>query len=90
MAYNSKNKLKRMYFIQEYFLQQAEVGLNKKKIYENLTLIFTMSLGTMNNYLNANVRKQIRELGIKEECELYAKRLTRLLNNQTKKQLNND
>ena len=79
-----------MFFVREYYLQQQKVGLTKKKIHENINIVFRMSISTLNNYLDVNVKKEIKELGIMPECEFYAKRLIAILNNLTMKQFNNE
>jgi hypothetical protein len=84
MAYNSKNKLKLMFFVREYYLQKQRVGLTKKKIHENINIVCQMSISTLNNYLDVNVKKEIKDLGIMPECNLYAQRLITILNNLTK------
>ncbi len=62
MAYNNKNKLKLIYIVQCYYLEQKPRGITVKRIWEDIDQLFPMSIKTFYNYLGVNVKKKLKEI----------------------------
>ena len=68
MAYNRKNHLKTVLFVQEFYLEQNKKGIPNTRIIEDLKLHnIHISQSTFYDYLTIPAKKQIKELQRKEK-----------------------
>jgi len=64
MANSHVNKLKVVYFIQEYTKIQQQKGIPNTRICENINIIYPISMGTFYNYMGINAKKQLKDFGV--------------------------
>ncbi len=68
MAYNRKNHLKTVLFVQEFYLEQNKKGIPNTRIIEDLKQHnIHISQSTFYDYLTIPAKKQIKELQQKEK-----------------------
>ncbi len=60
MAYNNKNNLFFIYFVQDYYLKMKKIGLPNTRIIENIGQIYPIGNSTFYDYLGINVKKEIK------------------------------
>jgi len=63
MAYNKKNRLKRIIDIQTIYLKWQKVGLNNRVIWEqHIYPIYKISERCFYNYLGENAKKELKDI----------------------------
>lgn len=68
MAYNRKNLLKTVLFVQDYYIEQNKRGIPNTKIVEQLKeKNIHISLATFYNYLAIPAKRELKELAAKEK-----------------------
>lgn len=84
MAYNKKNRLKKIIAIQETTLQQKQRGITQKWIFENIIRDkYMISLKTFYEYLATNAKRELKELE-RVEGELIFKQTTENKNKKSR------
>ena len=86
------NKLKIVYFIQEYTKLRQSKGIPNTRIIKNLSVLYPISITTFYNYMGMNAKSQLRQSGIvPESLDQQKDFIVNLLincENQHKKSLN--
>lgn len=63
MANSHKDKLKVIYFIQEYTKIQQDKGIPNTRILKNINVIYPFCMTTFYNYMGINAKVRLRQLG---------------------------
>jgi hypothetical protein len=69
MAYNSINKLKLIWVIQEYYKERNKEGVMTVRIIQDINLIHPISAKCFYNWLGINARKLLKEADV-DQLEL--------------------
>jgi len=76
------NKLRNLYFIQEYAMQKQRAGVPNTVIIMNLNALYHISSRSFYSYIEMNVRGRLRELGIDfENFEEQKKKIIDIIDN---------
>lgn len=67
MAYNRKNLLKLIFFVQEYTLKMQKKGISNSRIHQNLSNVYPMTIQTFYNYLGTNAKAELRAMDMNFE-----------------------
>jgi len=64
MAYNRKNLLKKIYFVQQYTLKMQKKGVSNARIHKNIEKVYPMTIATFYNYLATNAKAELRAMKV--------------------------